>query len=85
MESFQSDPRARARLLERMAGVLDSGREQLRATKYLEQALGLYSGLGDPLALATARSRLGRAHAIGNLRNTNLAAARADFEAAAPC
>ncbi len=84
MESLGTDHRTRARLYERMASVLDSGREVTRAVAYLERALALYQAIGDAGAIALARSRLGRAHSIGNHRNTDLVTARAFFAAAAP-
>ncbi len=84
METLGTDPPTRARLLERMASVLDTGREQPRATAYLRRALHLHEESGDSVAIGRARSRLGRAHANGNLRSTDLATARAYFEAAAP-
>ncbi|MBI5948828.1 MAG: AAA family ATPase [Chloroflexi bacterium] len=82
MEALGTDPPTRARLLERMAGVLDVAREQPRATGYLQRALRLHEESGDPVAIGRSRSRLGRSHANGNLRSTDLATARVHFEAA---
>ena len=83
MKALGSDPRTMAQLLERMASALDTVRDQTRTTGYLQQALCLYEETGDPVAIATARSGLGHAHANGNLRTTDLATARVHFEAAA--
>lgn len=83
-ESADTDPRAMARLLERMASVLDDAREQSRAVQYLRRALFLHEQTGDAIAIAIARSRLGLALENGNLRGTDLTTARAHFEAALP-
>ncbi len=85
MEALGHDPATRAGLLERMASVVDTGREQSRATRYLERALLLRQETGNPLEIATAQSRLGAAHANGNLRNTDLTRARRYLQAATPC
>lgn len=82
MEGVGAEPSVMAALLERMAGVLDTSREQSRATKYLRQALSLRERCGDPLGIAVAQSRLGSAHANGNLTTTDLQKARACFAAA---
>lgn len=84
MEALRFDPATRAGLLERMARAVDAGREQSRATRYLERALVLRQNSGDQLEIATAQSRLGAAHANGNLRNTDLVKARECFQTAAP-
>lgn len=83
MGAIGTEAETRARLMERIARVLEAGREVGRATGYLQEALRLHERSGDPVAIATAQSRLGRAFGIGNHRNTDLATARGFFATAA--
>jgi tetratricopeptide (TPR) repeat protein len=65
MEAAGADPRARARLLERLgdASYL-AGADWERGMKSLEGALGAYGALGDKLKVAQVHAKLGRNHGV---------------------
>lgn len=83
MGEIGTDSDTRARLMERIARLLETDREVVSATGFLQQALRLHEQVGDSTTVATVQSRLGRAHSTGNHRNTDLTTARAYFESAA--